>query len=294
MTTTDTTSEFSPRTIHSRSDDLSVVKSAQRTLEILEFFADYQRPANVTQIAEALRYPQSSTSALLRTLTALGYLNYDRRARTFMTTQRVAILGGWLKNGVVREGWLVQILNTLSDRLGELVALVTRNGNYYVQYIYVKQGRNQPPCRIGIGHMRPLVLSSSGRALLCEASNAEIQRLVMRVNDDRRTRDAGVSAAEILSKVKDARERGYAWSFGEGNPNGAVISMPIPHGADRSRFAITVYGEVDRVKARFDEIVDQLRETTTSLSGLSDASVDSQTQRFNHGDFEAESFGPAA
>jgi DNA-binding IclR family transcriptional regulator len=267
--------EFAPRTINCRADEAAVVKSAQRTLEILEFFADYQRPASVTQVASAFKYPQSSTSALLHTLAELGYLSYDRKSRAFMATPRVAILGGWIKDGAVRKGWLVNVLEDLSDQMGELVALVMRNGSYYVQYIYVKQGCHKPPCRIGIGHSRPLVLSSSGRALLVEAPDSEIQQLVMRVND-RGDSKSVISYPEILGKVRQVRELGYASSFGEGNPKGSVISMPIPHAVDRTRFAVTVYGDGTRVRARFDEIIDLLRQATAKLAGLGDAAFGMQ------------------
>jgi len=50
------------------------VKSAKRVLEIFEFFAERKRPASVGDVVEALGYPQSSTSALLKSLVQLRYL----------------------------------------------------------------------------------------------------------------------------------------------------------------------------------------------------------------------------
>src|SRR3546814_5492035 len=72
------------------------VKSAGRVLEILEYFDDLQRQSTVMEIADALGYPQSSTSALLRSLVGMGYLNYDAHARTYITSSRVALLGSWV------------------------------------------------------------------------------------------------------------------------------------------------------------------------------------------------------
>src|SRR3546814_16050692 len=63
------------------------VKSAGRVLEILEYFDDLQRQSTVMEIADALGYPQSSTSALLRSLVGMGYLNYDAHARTYITSK---------------------------------------------------------------------------------------------------------------------------------------------------------------------------------------------------------------
>lgn len=60
----------------------SVVKSAGRVLQILEFFDDVKREANVVEICRALGYPQSSTSVLLRSLVQLGYLAYTPKGRS--------------------------------------------------------------------------------------------------------------------------------------------------------------------------------------------------------------------
>src|SRR5690349_21704846 len=77
----------------------SVVKSAGRVLEILEFFDEIRREASEAEIAHKLAYPQSSTSALLKSLTRLGYLDYDAASRTYLPSPRVALLGTWLDAG---------------------------------------------------------------------------------------------------------------------------------------------------------------------------------------------------
>ena len=48
--------------------DGDIVKSAQRVIQVFEFFNDLRSGATVADVASALRIPQSSTSALLRSL----------------------------------------------------------------------------------------------------------------------------------------------------------------------------------------------------------------------------------
>ena len=74
----------------------SPVKSAARVLEIFEYFGDERRALSLKDIVARLAYPQSSTTNLLKSLTTLGYLNYDRATRTYLPTFRVARLGQWL------------------------------------------------------------------------------------------------------------------------------------------------------------------------------------------------------
>ena len=54
-----------------------VVKSAARTLAILEHFDRCRASQSVGEIADALQLPQSSTSALLRSMVAVGYLTWS-------------------------------------------------------------------------------------------------------------------------------------------------------------------------------------------------------------------------
>jgi len=73
-----------------------MVKSAQRVMELLEFFTAERPEATVMDIVRVLDYPQSSASELLRCLVSLGYLSYDRYRRTYRPTTRVPLLGSWV------------------------------------------------------------------------------------------------------------------------------------------------------------------------------------------------------
>src|SRR3546814_2678173 len=64
-------------------------------------------------IADALGYPQSSTSALLRSLVGMGYLNYDAHARTYITSSRVALLGSWVNSQFFAEGAIISLMKEI-------------------------------------------------------------------------------------------------------------------------------------------------------------------------------------
>lgn len=68
------------------------VKSAVRTLQVIEFLAERSAPATISQIASSLRFPQSSTSMLMSCLMNLGYVQYDQRERTYRPSSKLASL----------------------------------------------------------------------------------------------------------------------------------------------------------------------------------------------------------
>ncbi|MSQ20016.1 MAG: hypothetical protein EXR39_10780 [Betaproteobacteria bacterium] len=74
----------------------NVVKSAARVLEVFEYFARRRTPATVGEVCNALGYPQSSTSVLLKSMFTLGYLSYDQGSRRYSPSVKVAMLGEWI------------------------------------------------------------------------------------------------------------------------------------------------------------------------------------------------------
>ena len=98
-----------------------VVKSAARTLQVLEFFDEVRASASVMEVSRALSYPQSSTSGLLKSLVTLGYLSYDPYARLYTPTHRVTLLGSWIEAPVLRQ--IVQLMEDLGRQTGETIML---------------------------------------------------------------------------------------------------------------------------------------------------------------------------
>ena len=58
-----------------------IVRQAANVLELLEFFARRKEPATLSEIADALGWPRSSTFNLIQTLVDRGYL-YEPRPRS--------------------------------------------------------------------------------------------------------------------------------------------------------------------------------------------------------------------
>jgi len=118
------------------------IKSAERTLALFELFSREQRPFTVGRVSEALGAPQASVSMLLRNLADLGYLEYDRRTRTFAPSIRVALLGSWIDRRFGEAGSLVKRLDGLQRKVGDTAYLGIQNGAT-AQYV-VTSGRRIP------------------------------------------------------------------------------------------------------------------------------------------------------
>lgn len=251
----DCTPGYRPASASSRSDPPgTVVKSAARAIQILEFFDHIKREATVSEISGALRYPQSSTSILLRSLVTLGYLRHDRFRRTYLPSCRVSLLGNWLDSSVMQHGNLIALARDIPPEFGERVVLATING-LYAQYIYIQQsdrgGESEPP--VSVGTLRPLFRTAVGAALLSTYNDVHVAKLARRVNAERLAGDEPVNISAFIAKLRTERRKTFFTGDGAapGEIGVAVIARPTSSG---DLIAIGVEGSEARMSARAEAI----------------------------------------
>lgn len=239
--------------------DRQIVKSAMRTMQILEFFDDVQREASVMEVASALQYPQSSTSALLRSLTTLGYLEYNRETRAFVTSARVAVLGSWVGQSFFSEGPIIRLMKELNDRTGDTIVLGTRVG-LYVHYIHVVQATNPARLHMTLGTARPLVHSGAGYALLSPLPDGEVTRLALRYNAAFAPPDRRVDISGLLDSLRTCRRSGYSFTHDIQVRGGGVIAALLPSEPRQPRLVVGIGGISEVLIAREKEYATLLRE----------------------------------
>lgn len=235
------------------------VKSALRTFEVLELFAERRSPLRLQEVYNALGYPQSSTTALLKSMVMCGYLNYDRDHRTYLPTTRVSVLGNWLPGYIQAAGGFRELVEELQRRTDETVALITRN-DLFVQYIILLTPSHEFQMAPQVGVMRKLVNSSAGLSLMARMDDRAIDKLVRYSNAYNGGNDVRVSYAEIMQQVERVRHVGYAYVPNQPAPAVSSITMALDADLYGVPLALGVGGLVERIADTKDHIVDVLRE----------------------------------
>jgi len=216
------------------------VKSATRVIEILEIFDQQQRTMSVAEIAAHHGWPSSSTSALMGTLVSMGYLEYDAGKRVYRPSLRVALLGDWIQTSLTREGQLARLMAHVNQQTGETVVLAQQN-DLHSQYLRVLQGTNALRHHIGIGTLRPLFTSGTGRMLMCAMDEATIRRLLRRHNAGA-DRNARLEGEALLEGMRQDRARGYAVSLDRFIAHSGLIAVGLPCAAGERPLALGVSG----------------------------------------------------
>lgn len=234
-----------------------MVKSATRTLRVLEFFAEQQAPASVSEISRALDLPQSSTSTLLHSMQANGYLSYDARARSFMPTMRVALLGNWLTGQMFGDINPIEIMQRIHRATGELVVLGLQN-DIMAQYVHVVQSTHAVRFHARPGWLRPILHCAVGRALLAQRADREAQSMIRRFNAGTEEPGLRMRPTAMMQIIYEARRRGYAQTENTLTRGAGVIAVPLPHAIGQPAAAIGVGGPVERMRESRRQILDAI------------------------------------
>lgn len=239
-----------------------VIKSAQRVLELFDFFAECRRPLSVSDIVRGLDYPQSSASMLLKSMTKLGYLDYNRHTRLYMPTLRVALFGGWVNDELYTHTTLSQLIDELHLRSGGKTVMLGMQNDIYVQYIHMVQSPNsEAPWYIKPGSLRPLARAGVGRVLLARKTDVEVQHLLWRINAEEPDPSSRMNVHDLLRELNLIRANGYAYTEGTVNSFTGVIAVEMPTPPSQPPMALGVGGPIEKLRAERDQMIELLNET---------------------------------
>lgn len=227
---------------------IAAVKSATRTLDIIEYVVSRGQPLVAQDIAEALLIPVSSLSYLLGTLVERGYLARTGRryapgpglvrlqapASAFTLADRVAPLVRALRvqlnetaSFFVRQAWTV-------------AALATETSDHALRYAVLT------------GTTAPLHAFSSGKALLAAMTDDDLRRYFAETRREMFTPATIVGEAELRREIASIRTTGIACTREEHTPGivglGRAASID---GAIVGAFSVAI------PRVRFDERVER-------------------------------------
>jgi DNA-binding IclR family transcriptional regulator len=193
------------------SDEKSTaVKSADRTLTVLEFLSAAGAPRSLGEIADELEIPKSSLHGLLRNLQSRGWLSTDESdagLRYRIGPQALTVGASYLQSDdIVRRS--SAMLDSLSFELGETIHLGVLE-NVDVMYLAKRDARHNLRLVSGVGVRLPAYATALGKALLAELDK---RVLTQRLSAPRRymTPKTLVDERVLREDLNLTLERGYA------------------------------------------------------------------------------------
>nr|WP_166179298.1 IclR family transcriptional regulator [Altererythrobacter segetis] len=239
----------------------SQVKSATRTLDIIEYVVAHPRPLVAQEIATALGIPVSSLSYLLATLVDRNYLVREGRryspgpgleklqlhAEAYTLADRAAPLVRTLRvqlnetsSFFVREGWDVE-------------ALVTESSEQALRYA------------VPTGNRLPMHALASGKALLAKLSDAELDRYFAETERIRFTPSTVTAEKALRKEIAHIRQSGFSFTDEEFSLGIIGIGRAVTMGGETAGALSVAIPKVRCDEATRRRIMDLLERTAALL-----------------------------
>ncbi len=210
----------------------SSVKSATRTLDILEFVVGCGRPVSAAEIASALAIPVSSLSYLLGTLVERGYLT--RNGRSHQPGPALGRLNPGEIAGALSDR-VYPVVRSVSLQLNETVSFFVRHG-FEMEAIAGEVAPQALRYTIEVGRLVPLHAFAAGKAILATFGEEELERYFGSVSRGTFTTYTLTSEADLRRELSNIGRTGLARTVEEYTPGiigigRAVLAGSVPLGA---------------------------------------------------------------
>lgn len=242
------------------------VKSADRTLQILEAFAQACEPLPLSELARRVAIPVSACHGLVRTLTARGYLYELGPRRGYYPTLR------WLENARLIAAHdpiaerVTPVLERLAEETGETVLLGRRLGES-VLYLVVVESASSIRYSARVGDLKPLHSSAAGKTLLGSMPKAQREELLAGARLARFTPHTITSRAALERELAAGAKRGWYATRGENVADVHAVAAPVELAG--TTHAVVVAGPGPRMDAAVEAHVKRLLKTCRAIEAAS-------------------------
>jgi DNA-binding IclR family transcriptional regulator len=239
------------------------VKSADRTLEVLEVLAGSPNRRGLGELARELGIPKSSLHGILRTMAQRGWVEADATGTRFGVGVRALQVGAAYLDTDSAVALLGGVLDELAAEFGETVHLGRLDGPYVV---YLAKRESVHPLRLfsAIGRRLPAHATALGKVLLAERGEAELDRMLpdpLPTLTPHTITDRGALGGQLAA----VRERGYAVDREENTEGIACFAVAVPY-REPATDAISISVPVARTRASTEKnMVAALRRAVTQL-----------------------------
>jgi DNA-binding IclR family transcriptional regulator len=190
------------------------VKSADRTIDLLEFLGRSQQPPTFAELSRDLAIPKSSLFHLLSSLARRGYVEQVATRGGYRLGPAVVDLARDVLNPDTVTARVEPLIRELSAVLNETCGFYQRFGDF-AELTSASSAWHPLRIEMPLGRLMPLYAASHGRVLLTEFDDEQIDAYVARTAFESFTPYTIKSGDELKERIEEIRRLGYGQSSGE-------------------------------------------------------------------------------
>lgn len=202
------------------------IKSATRTLDVIEYVVNCVKAPTSRGIREALGIPKSSLSYLLQDLINRDYIYTDPDMKVYYPGIKLIQLGATCLNNTDLSREIALGIKILSDELGATTHAAILDGRFAI-YIAKCQSITNLSAVTNVGFRLPAHSTGVGKVLLASLDPEEWKARLGNVELERYTENTIVSYEKLADELKNIAAKGYAIDNQEIIPGGVCVAAPI-------------------------------------------------------------------
>ncbi|GGO65927.1 IclR family transcriptional regulator [Nonomuraea cavernae] len=240
-----------------------LVKSAERTVRILEALATSPEPLTLSELQQRTGFPRSSLHALMRTLVELNWVETDRARGVFGIGPHALLTGTAYLDKDPALPFAQQTLEDLRAETGQ-TAHFARRDDAHVLYLATRESREAHHVIPRVGRRLPAHVTALGQALLAQLTDDEVTALMpdpMPVM----TEHTIIDLAELTGELDQVRTRGWAYEREQGTPGVACVAVAVDYRIPATD-AISCSMPVSLPPAEVEKITDAVIDHTRKLA----------------------------
>lgn len=202
------------------------VKSAQRTLRLLELLAKNRSGISFTDIQEFLDIPKSSAHSLIQELIENGYLVANTGKKTYYAGLEFLKLC----TTCIKNTDLLDELKLLTDNIGIEIGQTTHSGvlaERSVMYLTKYETNSGLSLMNNMGIKLPAHCTGLGKILLSALSDEKIESLYKNYSFPKMTKLSIDNFVRLNDTITTIRKIGFAEEVGEASIYTACIAKPV-------------------------------------------------------------------
>src|SRR3954447_21485151 len=203
--------------------DVSPVKSAERTVKILETLAASPTRLTLSELQERMGYPRSSLHALVRTLRELKWVEADETGSAFGVGPHALLSGTAYLDRDPALRFAYETLEDLRSEIGYTIHYARRD-DAHVLYLASRESRDSAGRVSRVGRRLPAHVTALGQALLAELTEAEVDELLP--DELEKLREETItSRTRLHGELDEVRRRGWAFEREQNTPGVACVAV---------------------------------------------------------------------
>ncbi len=206
--------------------DNSAVKTIDRLVEILDYFAAGHSVVSLAELSEHLNLPKSTLHRFLVSLESHGILRRDANDKKWRPGYHLIIWGSVAAENTTLREIAKPFLTDLASKSGETAILTVYHAH---EVICIDISETNHPVRLNmkVGEERAAHAGASSKILIAYLPEEEVTAIVNDKGLPKLCTNTITNMAALQSELAKIRERGYADSLEETDPGAWGVATPI-------------------------------------------------------------------